>query len=114
MHSCGCRSPGTFNVDECKDVKVQKCLFTRIKISVGITMPFGGIGLFVNYRICFGNATCKKGVISVFGNPGTLPKDLPISSDHFYVWEDYVRMIINNFIQDLNFMPSVLVLFLQF
>ena len=92
MQSCGCRSPGTFHEDECKDVKVHKCLFTRIEISLGITLP-NRIGLSVNYRICFGNATCRKGGIPVFGNPGTLQKDVPISSDHFYVREDYVRMI---------------------
>ena len=92
MQSCGCRSPFTLDVDECKDVKVDKCLFTRITISVGITVP-NYVRLSVNYRICFGNATCEKGLISVFGNPG-LQKDSPISSDHFYIREDYVRMIL--------------------
>ena len=90
MQSCGCRSPGTFHEDECKDVQVHKCLFTRIEISVGITIP-NHIGLFVNYKICFGSGTCKKGVISVFGNPGSTHKNSQISSDHFSIREDTVR-----------------------
>ena len=94
MQSCGCRSPGTFYVDECKDVKVHKCLFTHIGISVGITIP-NNFPVEVNYKICFGDATCQKGVISVFGNPGaTVQENLPINSEHFVILEDTVRIIL--------------------
>ena len=49
----------------------------------------------VNYKICFGNATCQKGVISVFGNPGaTVQENLPINSEHFVILEDTVRIIL--------------------
>ena len=92
--SCGCRSPFTLDVDECKGVKVHKCLFTGITISVGLTIP-NHVPLEVNYKICFGNATCQKGVFSVFGNPGvTVQKNLPINSEHFVILEDTVRMIL--------------------
>ena len=84
-----CRPPGRLD-EECKDVTFHKLLFTQITIAVGITLP-NHIGLEVNYRICFGNATCEKGLISVFGNPGTL-KDSQISSEHFLIQEDTVRM----------------------
>ena len=89
LTSCGCRPPRSNDVDECEGVTFHQCLFTQITISVGITMP-NHIGLFVNYKICFGNATCEKGLISVFGNPGTR-KDLQISSEHFSIREDTVR-----------------------
>ena len=91
--SCGCRPPVDLDVDECKSVKFHKCLFTKITTSVGITVP-NNILLEVNYKICFGNATCEKGVISVFANPGTVQKDLEINSDHFVILEDTVRMIL--------------------
>ena len=77
--------------EECKGVTFHKLLFTQITISVGITLP-NHIGLEVNYRICFGNATCEKGLISVFGNPGIMKKNLKISSEHFRIQEDTVRM----------------------
>ena len=93
MPTCGCRPPKYVDVDECKDVKFHKCLFTQITTSVGITVP-NNILLEVNYKICFGNATCEKGVISVFANPGTVQKDLEINSDHFVILEDTVRMIL--------------------
>ena len=111
MPSCGCRPPKDVAVVECKDVKFHKCLFTHITTSVGITVP-NNILLEVNYKICFGNATCEKGVISVFANPGTVQKNLEINSDHFVILEDTVRMISQNlidsikFIQDLNFRVS--------
>ena len=89
--SCGCRPPGSIDVEECKSVTFHECLFTRITISVGITIP-NHIGLEVNYRICFGNTTCEKGLISVFGNPGIMKKNLKISSEHFRIQEDMVRM----------------------
>jgi hypothetical protein len=89
LSSCGCRPPDSIDVDECEGVTFHQCLFTQITISVGITMP-NHIGLYVNYKICFGNTTCKKGVISVFGNPGTR-KDSQISSEHFFIREDTVR-----------------------
>ena len=63
----------------------------KITISVGITIP-NHIGLEVNYKICFGNATCENGWISVFGNPGDLDKNLAISSENFNIQEDTVRM----------------------
>ena len=88
--SCGCRPPVSLDEDECEGVTFHECLFTQITISVGITIP-NHIGLEVNYKICFGNATCEKGLISVFGNPGTL-KDSQISSEHFLIQEDTVRM----------------------
>ena len=92
MPSCGCRPPVDLDVDECKSVKFHKCLFTQITTSVGITVP-NNILLEVNYKICFGNATCQKGVISVFGNPGaTVQKNLPINSEHFVILEDRVRI----------------------
>ena len=87
--SCGCRPPGSNDVDECEDDTFHQCLFTRITISVGITMP-NHIGLFVGYKICFDDTTCKKGAISVFGNPGT-QKNSQISSEHFSIREDTVR-----------------------
>ena len=94
MPSCGCRPPKHVDVDECKDVKFHKCLFTHITTSVGITIP-NHFPVEVNYKICFGNATCQKGVISVFGNPGaTVQKNLPINSEHFVILEDRVRMIL--------------------
>ena len=85
-----CRPPGRLD-EECKGVTFHKLLFTQITISVGITLP-NHIGLEVNYRICFGNATCEKGLISVFGNPGIVKKNLDISSEHFRIQEDTVRM----------------------
>ena len=85
-----CRPPGRLD-EECKGVTFHKLLFTQITISVGITLP-NHIGLEVNYRICFGNATCEKGLISVFGNPGIMKKNLKISSEHFRIQEDTVRM----------------------
>ena len=85
-----CRPPGRLD-EECKGVTFHKLLFTQITISVGITLP-NHIGLEVNYRICFGNATCEKGLISVFGNPGIVKKNLKISSEHFRIQEDTVRM----------------------
>ena len=92
--SCGCRPPVSLDEDECEGVTFHECLFTQITISVGITLP-NHIGLEVNYKICFGNATCQKGVISVFGNPGaTVQKNLPINSEHFVIMEDTVRMIL--------------------
>lgn len=91
--TCGCRPPGSIDVDECKDDTFHKCLFTRITISVGITVP-NHIRLTVNYKICFGNKTCEKGLISVFGNPGTVKKNLQISSEHFHIREDMVRMML--------------------
>ena len=93
--SCGCRPPGSIDeeFEECKGVTFHKCLFTRITISVGITIP-NHIRLTVNYKICFGNKTCQKGWISVFGNPGTVKKDLQISSEDFLIREDMVRMML--------------------
>ena len=94
MSSCGCRPPKYVDVDECKDDKFHKCLFTRITTSVGITIP-NHVPLEVNYKICFGNATCQKGVISVFGNPvATVQKNLPINSEHFVIKENWVRMML--------------------
>ena len=90
LTSCGCRPPRSNDVDECEGVTFHQCLFTQITISVGITMP-NHIGLFVNYKICFGSGTCKKGVISVFGNPGSTHKNSQISSEHFSIREDTVR-----------------------
>ena len=63
----------------------------KITTSVGITIP-NHVGLEVNYKICFGNETCENGLISVFGNPGDLDKNLAISSEHFNIREDMVRM----------------------
>ena len=91
--SCGCRPPGSIDVEECKSVTFHKCLFTRITISVGITIP-NHIRLTVNYKICFGNNDCQKGLISVFGNPGTVNKNLQISSEDFLIREDMVRMML--------------------
>ena len=94
MSSCGCRPPKDGDVDECKDDKFHKCLFTHIITSVGITIP-NHVPLEVNYKICFGNATCQKGVISVFGNPGpTYQKNWPINSERFVILENWVRMIL--------------------
>ena len=84
------RSPGKLD-EECEGVTFHKLLFTQITISVGITLP-KHIGLEVNYKICFGNATCEKGLISIFGNPGALGKDKSITSEHFNIQEDKVRM----------------------
>ena len=87
----GCRPRIRLDKDECEGIMFHKCLFTQITISVGITIP-NYIGLEVNYKICFGNATCEKGLISVFGNPGIVKKNLKISSEHFRIQEDTVRM----------------------
>ena len=75
---------------ECQGVLIHENT-PKITISVGITVP-NHIGLEVNYKICFGNANCEEGLISVFGNPGTFDKDLSISSEHFNIREDTVRM----------------------
>ena len=75
---------------ECQDVPFHQGT-TQITISVGITVP-NHIGLEVNYKICFGNTTCEDGLISVFGNPGAVEKDLSIRSEHFNIREDEVRM----------------------
>ena len=91
MLSCGCRPPVDVDVDECKSVRFHKCLFTHITTSVGITIP-NHILLEVNYKICFGNTTCEDGLISVFGNPGAVKKDLSIRREHFNIREDEVRM----------------------
>ena len=87
--SCGCRPPASNDVEDCEGDTFHQCLFTRITISVGITTP-NHIGLYVNYKICFDDATCKKGVISVFGISGT-HKNSQISSEHFSIREETVR-----------------------
>ena len=94
MPTCGCRPPKDVAADECKDVKFHKCLFTLITTSVGITIP-NHFPVEVNYKICFGKATCQKGVISVFGNNGaTVNNNLPINSEHFVIFEDRVRILV--------------------
>ena len=87
-----CRPPGRLD-KECKGVQFHKNIFTQITISLGVTLP-NHIGSEVNYKICFDNATCEKGLISVFGNPSKIlsGKKLNISSEHFNIKEDKVRM----------------------
>ena len=62
----------------------------KVEIYVGLVVPNHLGGKSLNYRICFGNSTedCKNGLVSLFGNPGTIhDKKLPISSCHFNIRE---------------------------
>ena len=89
-----CHSPSPLQgpiSEECQGVSFHEKT-PKITISVGITVPNHIGGQDVSYKICFGNSTCENGLISLFGNPGAVDKHLSISSDHFNIREDLVRM----------------------